>query len=104
MKVNLYGDGVVILYLSKTKTKTSNHNQPFGCRRTFMQPAQIAVNRRFFCGGGMVSARIMARTSYKETGALEVQILKETLPSPSPSPTSSFGAFFSKSLKMGYCR
>ena len=52
----------------------------------------------------MVSARIMARTSYKETGALEVQILKETLPSPSPSPTSSFGAFFSKSLKMGYCR
>ena len=32
--------------------------------------------------------RIMARTSYKETGAREVQIPKETLPS--PSPTSSF--------------
>ena len=52
----------------------------------------------------MVSARIMARTSYKETGAREVQIPKETLPSPSPSPTSCFGAFFSKSLKMGDCR
>ena len=50
----------------------------------------------------MVSARIMARTSYKETGAREVQIPKETLPS--PSPTSSFGAFFSKLLKMGDCR
>ena len=92
-----YGDGVVILYSSKTKTKSSNHNQSFGCRRKFMQPAQIAVNRRFFCGGGTVSAKIMARTSYKETGAREVQIPKKSLPS--PSPTSSFGAFFSKSLK-----
>ena len=50
----------------------------------------------------MVSARIMARTTYKETGAREVQIPKETLSS--RSPTSSFGAFFSKSLRMGDCR
>ena len=49
-----------------------------------------------------MSARIMAQTSYKETGAREVQIPKETLPS--PSPTSSFGALFSKLLKMGDCR
>ena len=67
-----------------------------------MLPAQIAGEQAGFCGGGMMSARIMARTSYKETGAREVQIPKETLPS--PSPTSSFGAFFSKSLKMGDCR
>ena len=40
-----------------------------------------------------MSARIMARTRYKETGAGEVQIPKETLPS--PSSTSSFGTFFS---------
>ena len=32
-----------------------------------------------------MSARIMAQTSYKETGAREVQIPKETLPSPSPT-------------------
>ena len=44
-----------------------------------------------------MSARIMARTTYKETGAREVQIPKETLSS--PFPTSSFGAFFLKSLK-----
>ena len=50
----------------------------------------------------MVSARIMARTTYKETGAREVQIPKETLSS--RSPTSSFGTFFSKSLRMGDCR
>ena len=49
-----------------------------------------------------MSARIMVRTSYKETEAREVLIPKETLSS--PSPTSSFGAFFSNSLKMGDCR
>ena len=38
-----------------------------------------------FCGRGTVSARIMAQTSYKETGAREVQIPKETLPSPFPT-------------------